>query len=127
VIEMAQIDAGLEMATVCLELVLELGLSPMKQGNAHWLVGSLDLAAGRFAKALVAFERAAMAYRPAQEPAYVLPAQGYGAIARKAVPASRTQGAHQLSQVLRQLRTDGSKNAAFFAEQLVTAERLLLR
>ena len=74
-----------------------------------------------------AFARAEAAFTAADPTApNVLLAQGYGALARKAQPQSRAQGAALLDDIIDRLRLAGSKEAAFFAGQLVTADALLL-
>jgi hypothetical protein len=126
VVEEAQIEAGIKLATQSRDLVLELALEPRKQGTAHWLVGALELAAGRSVVARVAFERAEQAFLTDDTTACsVLMARGYVALARKADPSSHVEGADMLSEILERLRADGSKEAIFFADQLVTADRVL--
>jgi len=125
VIEDAHISAGIEIATTCLRLARELALTGREQGGAHWLIGALELAAGRFVLARVAFEQAEQVYR-ADEAAlpYALMARGYMALARKADPQFRVEGRDTLHIALDRLRLEGSKDALFFADQIATAERL---
>jgi hypothetical protein len=109
------------------DLVQELALGPREQGTAHWLVGALELAAGRFGAARVAFEQAEQVFLTANATAlYALMARGYIALARKADPQSLTEGVNMLSKTLERLRAEGSKDAIFFADQLATADRVLL-
>jgi len=58
VIEPAHIEDGLELAKLSLGLVEELELAPGKLATASWLVGALDLAAGRPEAAMASFDRA---------------------------------------------------------------------
>ncbi len=126
VIEEAHISAGIEMATQCLNLVLELALTAREHGGAHWLIGALQLAAGRLDVARMEFEEAKQIYlRDESISSYALMADGYIALAAKADPQSGPDGADALSKVLDRLRLEGSKDAMFFAAQIVTADRTL--
>src|SRR5260370_4438290 len=58
IIEEAHLRSGIKLATQSRDLVQELSLGPREQGTAHWLVGALELAGGRFGAARVAFEHA---------------------------------------------------------------------
>jgi hypothetical protein len=127
VITGAEISRGLQLALASRDLVRELALGPRERGTADWLVGALELAAGHPAAAGEAFARAEAAFTAADPAApQVLLAQGYGALACKAQPQSRAQGAALLEDIVNRLRLAGSKEAAFFAGQLVTADKLLL-
>jgi hypothetical protein len=53
-------------------------------------------------------------------------ARGYIALARKAESRSAAAGARDFVEVLKQLRDEGSKEAVFFADQLVVADQILL-
>jgi hypothetical protein len=50
----------------------------------------------------------------------------YIALAEKADSQSRTEGMNMLSETLARLRAEGSKDAIFFADQVATADRVLL-
>lgn len=127
VITEAAISRGLQLALASRDLVRELALGPRDRGTADWLVGALELAAGRPDAAGEAFARAEAAFAAADPAApNVLLAQGYAALARKAQPQSRAQGAALLDDIVNRLRLAGSKEAVFFADQLVTAATLLL-
>jgi len=131
VIEDAHILAGLKLAEESRALVQELGLGARAQGTAQWLVGALELAAGRLAAARAAFAQAEQVFLAAdagasQAPAHALMARGYMALAQKADPQSRAEGAATLSEILARLRAEGSKDAIFFADQLATADRILI-
>jgi hypothetical protein len=125
-IDSAQLAAGTRLAAASAALVAELKLPELAQGNVQWLIGALDFAAGRHAAALVAEDRAAALFRAGNHGACALLAEGYAALIRKADPALRDDGAAELARVLAALRAEGSDDAHFFAEQLVTAERILL-
>ena len=132
VIERAHIAAGLQLAIESRALVQELGLAPRAQGTAHWLVGALELAAGRLDAAYAAFaqaEQVALAADATSSDALAasaLMARGYMALARKADPQSCAEGADRLGEIVGRLRAAGSKEALFFADQLATADRVLL-
>jgi hypothetical protein len=125
-IEQGHLQSGSRLAVICRDLVHELHLDHREVGNAHWLVGALELAAGRPAEALSEFQRAEQVFEQSGHPAYGLLARGYVALARKAELKSAASGARDLVQVLKQLRDLGSKDAVFFADQLVVADRILL-
>jgi hypothetical protein len=118
--------SGLRLAGICRDLVDELQLGQRALGGADWLSGALKLAAGHPGEALSDFEQARRAFECGGEAAYELMARGYIALARKADPATAPVGAHEFPAALQALRNEGSKDAIFFAEQLVVAERTLL-
>lgn len=126
-IDGAHLTAAIKIAAECLNLTQELALKPRAQGTAHWLIGALELAAGRFGTARAAFEQAERMFL-ADETAssQALMARGYIALARKADPLSRPEGANALNIALDQLRLEGSKDAIFFADQIDRADHLLL-
>ena len=127
IIEEAHLTEGIKLATKSRDLVQELGREPREQGTAHWLVGALELAAGRYDAARVAFEQAEQVFPTANTASvYALLARGYIALALKAGPESRPEGLNMLSETLARLRAEGSKDAIFFADQLATADRVLL-
>jgi hypothetical protein len=51
-------------------------------------------------------------------------ARGYSALAEKALPESHLRGSESLAAILRSLRAMESSEAKFFADQLVTADRI---
>jgi hypothetical protein len=127
IIEEAHMMAGLELATQSRALVQGLGLGPREQATAHWLVGALEMAIGQLDAALVAFKQAEEIFLTSDAmSAHALMAHGYSALVRKADLRSRAEGVDLFRETLDRLRTDGSKDALFFAEQLITADRLLL-
>jgi hypothetical protein len=125
VIEAAHMDAGLELAILSLGLVEELGLGPHRLGNAHWLVGALQLAAGRLDASWSSFGQARDASASIGETTNVLLADGYCAITHRQAPDRADHGAQELDEVIDRLMADGSKQARGFAEQLRTAARVL--
>ena len=114
--------AGLKLAVLSRDLVLELNLGHKQRGTAHWLIGALELAMGQCSEALAAFQHAKgevpklVAIR-----ILVLMAEGYAALALKAQPESRLAGDHELARILLLLDNRGTKDAKFFANQLITA------
>jgi hypothetical protein len=54
-------------------------------------------------------------------------AEGYQALALKAQPESRLAGGHEFDRVLKSLRNRGSDEAHFFANQLITADRVFIQ
>jgi hypothetical protein len=125
-IEPGHLRSGLHLAGICRDLVHELRLGHKETGTAHWLVGAIKLAAGRPAEALSEFQRAEQEFEQTGHPAYRLMVRGYVALARKAQSRSAAAGARDLVEVLKQLRDEGSKDAMFFADQLVVADQILL-
>ncbi|ABF41679.1 hypothetical protein Acid345_2678 [Candidatus Koribacter versatilis Ellin345] len=118
------IAQGLKFAERNYELVVNLGLGGKEIGGAHWLVGALLLASGQSSAAAPQFLQAEKAFEAAQLPAYTAMAHGYTALAYKILPESRDKGAKSLAATLQTLRAMESKDAHFFADQLVTAERI---
>jgi hypothetical protein len=107
--------------------VRALQLGPKQEATGAWLVGALKLAAGDPTAALTAFREARDIAESSGETARMLMAEGYCALARKAgIAASPAVGAGEFERVLRQLREQGTKEAAFFADQLVMAASILL-
>jgi len=125
VIEKANLDAGIELASKCLNLTQELALGARPLGTAHWLIGALELATHRFDAARGAFEQAERAYVSDETLGpQVLMARGYIALTGKVDPQS-PENADTLNDALDRLRSEGSKDAIFFADQIATANRLL--
>jgi hypothetical protein len=122
VIAAADIEDGLQLAKLSLELVQELALGQQQLGTAFWLVGAFDLAAGRTDAALASFDRARGCYLSNGDQVQVLLIDGYRAIARGAVGDGPVAS---LEDVVAQLHRDGSRQAEFFAGQLRTAARIL--
>lgn len=123
-IEAAHVEAGLRLAVLARDLVRELKLGAKETGTSHWLVGALELAAGRLEEATLDFERSEKAYELGGHSAQQLMARGYSALACKKNPASSALGAKALADVMKALREDGSKEAFFFADQLATADKI---
>ena len=123
-IKPADIAEGLKLAERSFELVGELGLGDKAIGTSLWLVGALQMAAGRLSTAIAQFLRAEEAFRAAQLPVPAAMARGYVALAEKALPESHLRGAEALATILRSLRGMESREAQFFADQLLTADRI---
>lgn len=123
-IEPADIAEGLKLAERSYELVEELSLGHRATGSAFWLIGALEMAAGRLSTAIVRFLNAEEAFHAAQLPAQESMARGYVALATKLLPESQLNGAESLEAVLSSLRAMESREARFFADQLVTADKI---
>ena len=123
-IKPADIAEGLKLAERSSELVGELGLGDKAIGASLWLVGALRMAAGRISTAIARFLRAEEAFQAAQLPVPAAMARGYVALAEKALPESHLMGAESLETILRSLRGMESREAQFFADQLLTADRI---
>jgi hypothetical protein len=123
-IKPADIAEGLKLAERSYELVEELGLGDKAMGTASWLIGALLMAAGRLSTAIVRFRNAEEAFHAAKLPAQEAMARGYAALATKILPESQRIGTESLEAVLLSLRAMESREAQFFADQLVTADRI---
>ena len=123
-IKPADIAEGLRLAEQSFELVGELRLGDKAIGTSLWLVGALQMALGRISTAITQFLRAEEAFQSAQLPVPAAMARGYVALAEKALPESHLRGAESLARILRSLRGMESREAQFFADQLLTADRI---
>jgi hypothetical protein len=123
-IKPADIAEGLKLAERSYELVGELGLGGKAIGTSLWLVGALEMAAECLSTAITQFRRAEAAFQAAQLPVPAAMARGYVALVEKALPESPLRGAESLATILRSLRGMESREAQFFAEQLLTADRI---
>ena len=121
-IQPADVAEGLKLAERSFELAGELGLGDKAMGTSLWLVGALQMAAGRAATAIAQFLRAEEAFQAAQLPVPAAMARGYVALAEKALPESHVRGAESLTTILDSLRGMESREAEFFADQLLTAD-----
>ena len=125
-IEPPYLQSALHLANVSRDLVRELAFGRKEEGTACWLLGALKLAAGQPAEALSDFQAAQRSFESGGHATSGLMASGYSALARKADPATAAAGARDLAVVLKQLHEDVSADAGFFAEQLITADKILL-
>jgi hypothetical protein len=122
----AHIHAGLRLAYINRDLAREWQLGPVAEANGTWLVGALQLAAGKSLEAVANFRETQKLAESAGKTDLALMAAGYCALARKATPITASQGAKELASALTRLREHGSQDTQFFAEQIVTADRILL-
>ncbi len=120
------LQAGLQLAALSRDLVVELNHGHQPLGTAHWLIGALTLAMGQCADAFAEFQRARDEFQAAGDSDCVLMAEGYQALALKAQPESRFAGGHEFDRILLLLRNRSSDEAQFFANQLITADRVLI-
>jgi hypothetical protein len=82
------------------------------------------MAAGCLSTAIAQFLRAEEAFQAAQLLVPAAMARGYVALAEKSLPASHPTSAESLATILRSLRAMDSREAQFFADQLLTADRI---
>ncbi|HEX5281937.1 MAG TPA: hypothetical protein VFW28_17785 [Micropepsaceae bacterium] len=120
----AELGAALLLARRSASLVDRLGLGPMQEGTAKWLVGAFELALGRIDNALELFAQAEGLYERAGAPGLMLLARGYGAITREASRRLPEQGPGSLAEVLTALASSNLEHGKFFSEQLVMAHRV---
>jgi len=120
-----QRKAGIEAATLSLRLVNELNLGPHQIGNAHWLVAAHHVAARCPEAALASLDEAARAFASAGDRPSEMMARGYGALARKLCPETRSAALAELDQVLQRLGQEGSKAATFYQRQIAVADQIL--
>ena len=73
IIEEVHLIDGIKVATQSRDLVQELGSEPREQGTAHWLIGALELADGRYSAARVAFEQAEQVFLTASAMSSYMP------------------------------------------------------
>jgi hypothetical protein len=123
-IKPADIAEGLKLAERSYELVGELGLGDKAIGTSLWLVGALQMAAGRSSTAIAQLLRAEEAFQAAQLPVPAAMARGYVALAEKARQESHLRGTESLATIVHSLRDMESREAQFFADQLLTADRI---
>lgn len=127
VLTRSDIALGVDAAVLNLRLGKELQRGPEPMGNAYWLAGAQHLAGGRAPQALEAFTAAKVEFAKAGKPDYVLMTTSYLALTRRLVEETRAAGTAELQRALAELQQSPSDDAKFFAEQIRTAERILLR
>lgn len=127
VITPADLVLGLDAALASLRLVKQLDLSHEQLGNAHWIVGALQLAAGDYDEAIDQFTTAETAFSTAELTDWVLLIKGYAALANIRRLGSGKQGREALATVLSDLDQVGTDDSAFFRDQLQTADRILTK
>jgi hypothetical protein len=120
------LKAGLKLAVLSRDLVLELNLGSKERGTSRWLIGALHLAMGQHAEALAELQAAKEEFEAGGDSDCVLMAEGYAALALKAQPEFRLAGGDELARILVLLGDRVSKEAQFFANQLITADRVLI-
>jgi hypothetical protein len=125
IIEPTHLIEAVDLAGQCLRLVEELKLGNIRLGRAYWLIGALALARGLGGDADEAFEHAQSAFHAEGAHASELMVQGYRALSRMRQPRFEDLGAVEFSVVRQRLTEDGSKEALFYLQQLMTADRLL--
>ena len=118
------IAEGIKLAERNDELVKVLGLGGKEIGGSFWLLGALQMAAGQTSAAIAHFMAAQKAFHDAGLPVHEGMARGYAALAHQTLPGTDSDGARPLTAILGSLRAMDSREAQFFAEQLVTADRI---
>ncbi len=118
-----ELDDALDLARQSADLVEVLNLGKCQQGTAAWLVGAFELALGQIQDSLTSFSRAERLYADADEPALVLLARGYSAIACEA-GGSMPGCTPSLSEILEQLSAGNFREGKAFCEQLRTAHTI---
>lgn len=116
---------ALDLARQSADLVELLNLGKCQEGTAAWLLGASELALGQIEDSLASFSRAERLYADAAEPAKVLLARGYSAIAREAgdlMPGCTPN----LSEVLEQISVSNFSDGKAFCEQLRTAHTIFI-
>jgi hypothetical protein len=126
-IELTRSDlaVGLDLSRINLRLGRELNRGPEPMGNAFWLVGAHELAAGLPESSQARFDAAEKAYGEAHKPEFGLMARGYALLAGKAAQVADSD--RKLRELLDRLRQFGTEDTTFFARQIETAEKVLLR
>jgi hypothetical protein len=120
----SDLASGRDLARLNLRLAVELKRDSLPQGNAHWLLGAHELAAGKGEQAIACFEQAAAQFQKAGKTEYRLMAEGYRGIARIAGRASAEAGRRELAEAVDALRQLESDDARFFAEQLRSVAKM---
>jgi hypothetical protein len=120
----ADVARGFKLAERNAQLVKELELGGKELGGSFWLLGALQMAAARASPAIAHFLAAQKAFHDAGLPIYEEMARGYAALAVKTQPGTHSGDARSLTTILESLRAMESREAQFFAEQLVTADRI---
>ena len=125
---------GMDAGLLNLRLAQELSRGPEVMGNAYWLIGAHHLAASQPEQALKIFVQAEQAFQQAGKPDFASMAAGYAALATKFTAAAndaplpvKENADRQLQTILQKLETSEGEDAKFFAEQIRTAEKVLLK
>lgn len=124
-IEDGYVEAAGSLAGLCLALAQDLELGPKGLGTAHWLIGALDLALGRFVTARASFQEARRSYsKLGEEAPQTLMAQGYDALAANCSDSS-DETVSALKAAVKRLRALGTEDGQFFADQIERAGQVL--
>src|SRR6185369_15902652 len=115
---------GLVLAERSRALVAELGLDGVEAGTSDWLIGALLMAAGQHAAAIAAFVQARATFQAKGAAPSALMAEGYRALTQKLAAPQDRAAAAEFAHCCVRLAAMDSKEAAFFRQQLLTAERI---
>jgi hypothetical protein len=119
----ADLATGLEAAHLNLKLAEGLGRPDVARMHAHWLLGAQLLAQRDAESAIEQFEEAAARGRAAGNQDGALMAEGYAAIARLIANSGDAAAAEGFQSSIEQLRTLGSDDALFYANQLESVQK----
>lgn len=123
-IDDAAAAAGMEAATLNLQLAEKLNRPAKAKANAHWAIGAHHLAARRFTEATAAFAKGKSLAASTREPAFEQMFDGYIALVEDlATPGVATQ--LKLDGLISRLESEGSDDAAEYARQLTVARGVL--
>lgn len=117
---------GREAARLNLRLAHELARDAETLGRAHWLIGAHELARHAWVDAEQAFRLAEQQFAQSHQNELLLLARGYRALALRGQPAQRAVGSALWQKTLQELTASTQPDAAVYAKQLRTAERVLL-
>jgi hypothetical protein len=115
---------GRKAAQLNFYLALELKRPPDKVAVAHWLMGAHALAAGQHDQALKHFE----SYQTtATDETNRLTARGYSAITKLAAGRESAKAKTAFDDAVTALKVINSDDSKFFAEQLVSVRKVLVK
>ena len=115
---------GREAARLNFYLALELKRPPDKVAVAHWLMGAHALAAGQHDQALKHFESYE---KTATDETNRLTARGYSAITRLAARREPAKAGKDFNDAVAALKSIKSDDSKFFAEQLASVRKVLVK
>lgn len=118
---------GIDAAKTNLRLGRQLKRDDAVLGNAHWLVGAHELAAGSHAASRRSFTSAVERFRRAKKPAFVTMAQGYLALSDLAAKPNDTAAGERFDGAVAELNKLKSKDAGAFAAQLKSVRSLFVK
>ena len=112
---------GYQAALFNRRMAAELGRAADAVGNAEWLVGAHQLAAGELDAAKDSFGKAAAKFNEAEKNDMELMAKGYAALTNLLTEESKSAGEAEWTAVKKELESLGTDDARFFIEQIEVA------